>query len=352
MKALLYTCNILLLGSASFAEEPQNVPISELGAKFQLVGKLHEPLGRVISIKGVAVEGRFKGYEGGPNLRVQGISRSYTQEDIQIAINPYFRDWGEDPPVAGKKGLPKLEMGQTYEMVGYESGGFVGVPNEAFEHGVEQIQTTDHYFRQVFVVIQAKRIEPITYAPLMFTGRKGLLVGTAKSSEGNSNVFGDGWMVVVERGSTWPDHVEGKQVEMNGLYHPSPKAKNTPDRAPTTFELLDGEWHLIRLEDQLGKKVSLRGTAFSLNKEWWFHYRGTNLYVEGMEKLLGWTNGNHEQAMIMEGRLEQAKLPSLAHSSFQADRDLAECFIIREPSWKPLPALLFPDRPLPSKADR
>ena len=306
----------------------------------------------MILIKGVAVEDRFKGYEGGPNLRIQGISHSYTQEDIQIAINPYFRDWGEDPPVEGKKGLPKLEMGQTCEMVGYESGGFVGLPYEAFAHGVEQIQTTDHDFRQVFVVIQAKRIEPITYAPLMFTGRKGLLVGTAKSSEGNSNVFGDGWMVVVARGSTWPDHVEGKQVEMNGLYNPSPKTKDTPNGAPTDFDLVDGEWHLIHLEDQLGKKVSLRGTARSRNKTWWFNFRGTRLYVEGMENLPGWTEENHERPMIIEGRLEKAKLPSLDQISLKADRDLAEYFIVREASWKPLPALLFPDRPLPSKAGR
>ena len=101
MKALLYACNILLLGSASFADEPQNVPISELGAKFQRIGKLHEPLGHVVSIKGVAVEGPSKGYEGGPNLRVQGLRGSYTQEDIQIAIKPYFRNWGDDPPAGG-----------------------------------------------------------------------------------------------------------------------------------------------------------------------------------------------------------------------------------------------------------
>lgn len=101
-----------------------------------------------------------------------------------------------------------------------------------------------------------------------------------------------------------------------------------------------------------GRKVTLRGMARSLNGEWWFHYRGTDLYVEGMDKLPGWTVENHWRPMQIEGTLERASLPSLDQISLKPDRDLAEYFIVREPSWKPLPALLGPERAFPPKAKK
>ena len=73
--------------------EPQNVPVDQLGKAYQLVGKLHMPLGAVIRVEGVVVKGPFKGYEGGPNLRAQRIEGQATQEDIQIPIYPHFTRW-------------------------------------------------------------------------------------------------------------------------------------------------------------------------------------------------------------------------------------------------------------------
>src|SRR5262249_26009021 len=156
-----FHCWILLLASALFADEPQSLSVTQLGKDFQLVGKLHVPLGSVISIEGIAVEGPFKGLEGGPNLRVQSINGSYTQEDIQIVIKPFIYDWGKKVTVDGDA-LPKLEMGRTYEMEGYETGGYSGVPSEAFRRGAIPVQTAvGPYFRTHFVVIRAKQTEPI-----------------------------------------------------------------------------------------------------------------------------------------------------------------------------------------------
>lgn len=343
----LLSIGLLCWGTAR-AEEPQNIPISELGSKYELIGKLHTPLGHIITIQGIAVEGPFKGYEGGPNLRIQRIEWNYTQEDIQIVIKPFLQEWGEDA-TAGGETLPKLEMGQTYEMVGYETGGYEGVPGEAFNHGATLVQTVNYYFRHHFIVTKAKRIEPIAYSPLMFVGKKALIAGLAETKNGNSTVVGNGWNVIVTRGSAWLGDIEGKQVETYGLYNPDSSWRSNGGKASGNFDLVEGNWHLVRLEDQLGKKVSLRGRARSLNGVWWFNYRGQDLYVEGMESLPGWTDENHGRLVIIEGRLDKAKLPRLDQVSRKPDRDLADYFIVREANWKPLPALLFTERQLRPK---
>ena len=68
------------------AGEPQEVPVDQLGKTYQLIGKLGVPLGDVVHVEGVVVEGKFKGYEGGPNLRVQRIDGKATQKNIQIQL--------------------------------------------------------------------------------------------------------------------------------------------------------------------------------------------------------------------------------------------------------------------------
>lgn len=328
-----------------FGDQAVKVPMEKLGTEYELIGKLHAPLGKLMTVVGVVVEGPFKGYEGGPNLRVQQIQGKYYQKDIQICLSPYFHDWGKSAA------LPQLKNGETYEMEGYETGEFVGVPHEAYTKAGLMIQTTGHYFRHEFVAINAKLTKPISFAPWMFSGEKALLSGVAKSLAGDSLLVGDGWSVIVKRGEKWSDHVEGKKIESYGLYNPDPTGKEEPNRAKKTFDLVDGWWRLVALKDQVGRMVALRGMARSLNGVWWFHYRGTDLYVDGMESLPGWTDRNHWQEMQIEGRLEKAKLPSLKQISLKSDRDLVEYYIVRDPKWKPLPELLAPEIDLPPPAE-
>src|SRR5262245_5454433 len=94
-------------------DKPIDVPIAS--AKYRLIGNLHEPLGTVRTLQGVVVDGPYKGYEDGPNIRVQRINGRATQEDIQIKVVPGFQN------------DQKLKLGQTYELKGYESGAFVGL---------------------------------------------------------------------------------------------------------------------------------------------------------------------------------------------------------------------------------
>jgi hypothetical protein len=332
------TSTAIILGGTAIAglAEPQNVPVSELGTQFQLVGKLHSPFGRYITVEGVVVEGPFKGYEGGHNLRLQRIQNRATQEDIQIVIRPYFYKWGEKPFSSGQA-LPKLEIGKSYRMEGYETGGYVGTPAKAYREAGVALQTQHHYFRTEFVVVKAKRIDPISFAPGDFTGRRALLQGKAASHRDRALMLGNGWTVVVNNKKKWPLRLEGKTVEAYGLYN------LTNDR--TEFALVDGTARLVRLEDQIGQTVELRGTALSINDVWFFRYRGIDLYVENMTQLPGWSSENHERPMIIRGVLEKTKLPRLDQITEKPDRDLAEQYIVREASWEPIPALLSPERP-------
>ena len=286
---------VLIIGCQCLrADEPQAIPVTELGSKYELIGKLHSPLGNYISVEGVVVDGPSKGLEGGPNLRAQRIQGRATQEDIQICIRPYFYKWGEGKPASqvgdvadGDRGarLPKLEMGSSYRMDGYEIGRYVGTPAAAYEKAGVALQSPGFYFQTTFTVVRAKAIDPIKSAPADFLGRKALLEGTAHSIGDRAVMTSDDWTVIVNATDAWPDDVEGKTIETYGMYNP------TDDRS--TFSLVDGTWRLVRLEDQIGRSVELRGRARSHNSDWWFRYRDTDLYVENMTDLPGWTSENH-----------------------------------------------------------
>ncbi len=319
------------------ARELPGIPAEQLNRNYQLVGKLHAPLGTPITVEGVVVEGQLKGYEGGPNLRVQRIGGHALQQDIQIRLEPYFHKWGEKISIDEGPSLPELEMGKTYEMEGYETGGYVGVPARAYKKAGLMLQTTGHYFRMDFIVYKARRIDPISFQPADFEGQMALLQGTAKSIDHKAYMKGNDWSVNVDARTTWPADIEGKIVEAYGMYNPTAE-KNV-------FDLVGGKCHLVLLEDQLERKVELRGQARSLNGVWWFHYRGTDLYVENMESLPGWTTECHWRPMIIRGFLEKATLPRLDQISLKSDRDLAEYFIVRKPEWEPIDALLNVERP-------
>ena len=339
MKSLRFALLVALVAcvtTAAYAGEIRNIPADQLGIRYQLISKLHVPMGQIVRAEGVVVEGPFKGYEGGPNLRVQSINGEATQEDIQIVLQPYFLDWGRK--TEDGLDLPELEMGATYEMEGYTTGDYAGIPGEAYEKAGVLLQTSGYYFRQVLVVYRARRIEPLVSAPWQFRGKSALLQGTARSEGKQALLQGDGWTVVVDTESAWPEDIEGKQIETYGMYNPTTQEKR--------FALLDGTWRLVRLEDQVGREVELRGQARSLNNIWWFHYRGIDLYVENMSQLPGWPRF-HYHPMIIRGALERAMLPRIDQIGKKADRDLAEQFIVRNASWEPLDELLGPERPFP-----
>ena len=95
-------------------------------------------------------------------------------------------------------------MGKTYEIDGYETGGYIGIPAKAGP----VMQGLDYYFRTQLVVCNARRIEPLCFTPADFLHRA-LMQGAARTRNHQSVMEGDGWSVVVVSNAAWPEHVEG-----------------------------------------------------------------------------------------------------------------------------------------------
>lgn len=143
---------------AAAANAPTRVSMDRADPRYVLTGRLNKPIGELMTLQGVIVDGPQKGYEGGPNLKVQRINGEFLQNPIQIPISPYFGEWGD-------RALLKISTGKTFELVGYESGTFVGIPTAAYKLGGIDLQTSDHHFSSAFHVVRGKEIDPISEPP-------------------------------------------------------------------------------------------------------------------------------------------------------------------------------------------
>ena len=159
--AVLFSCLLCVTAVLYADQERKDIPIEQLGQQYQLVGKLGVPLGQVVRVEGEIVEGdpNLKD-RGGPWLRVSRIAGQPTPTEVSVEIEPYFYKWGE-PAEFGGAALPKLEVGATYEMEGYETGGFVGAPEEAADRAGVAIQNYEfgYSFREHLVVYKATLIK-------------------------------------------------------------------------------------------------------------------------------------------------------------------------------------------------
>ncbi len=305
------------------------------GDRFVLVGRLGIKLGEMTTVEGRVVKGPKKGSEGGPNLLVQRVNGKATQHRIQVPIEPYFGEFGE-ANFDGKP-LPLCKPGSTYRLRVYETGRFVGVPDAAYEEAGIGLQTSGFYFRSSLCVLSGNQIDPVRWDPVDFVDREALLFGVAKNENCTPTIEASAWKLILSDANKWEDAQVGKQAEVFGTIRAT-KEKNV-------YRVEQCRPRLVSLADQLNKTVALRGTARSWNDHWWFNYRGTDLYVEGMAELPNWTPENHWSPMEISGCLEQAELPRIDQISRKPDRDLATYYIIRRPKWTPLKELLTPEMP-------
>jgi hypothetical protein len=133
----------------------------------------------------------------------------------------------------------------------------------------------------------------------------------------------------------------GKQVETLGIYNPAKSALGYP-RVSKVYSLIDGTWRPVKLEDQLGQKVELRGTG--MHDKGVFDFRGIDIYVENLDNLPGWSDENDGQPILIRGILDKAKLPRVDQISVKANRNIRDYYIIRQASWAATSALLAPER--------
>lgn len=333
---LLHTFNVCLAQDKKIP-----VKINNPGNQFELVGELGKKLGTTVTLQGIITEGKSQADYGKPILAVQMINDSFIQHDIQIPVTPYSSDFGDtsEAPFRSeeyvKKPLPKLKKGDTYLFRAYETGEFIGTPSDAYDEAGIILQTTGFYFKNSLVVISGKKIQPIEYSPFNFLQQNALLSGIAKNEMDTAVILSSKWKLRLIGFRKWSDSEIGKVAEVYG------KVQKTETKG--IFNVEDGNARLVKLEDQLGKPVKLRGKAISLNEYWWFNYRGTDIYIEKMDELPNWTANNHFREMEITGVLEQAKLPRIDQIALKNDRDLKFYYIVRNASWKPIPGLLTPE---------
>jgi hypothetical protein len=310
----------LIVTTPAIADDPPiDVPISEIGKQFRLIGELGWPIDQIITVQGDVAEDPSKGADG-PLLCPRIIMGAATQENIRV-------------PMDGPK-VDHLRIGGAYELRGYERITYSGIQPELMER-YRGVQTRGRYLRNDFVIIDAVPIDPITLHPGQFENRDALFQGIATNSDGRSLMVADKWAVVVSSDVAWPDEVVDKQVETFGQY----SLLGTSRTGRDIYELTSGTWRLVELADQTGQQVALRGLPRRWNGEWLFVYRGALLRVDGLNQLPGWESKLSGEAILLRGVLEELPTP-------QADSTgLMEInYRIRELSWEATDPLLAPER--------
>lgn len=117
---------LLALTISAFAAD--TIRSTDIGRSVTIIGKLGQPLGRVIQIEGTPVEStdplrRQKALMSALLLRVNKVQGVALPEPVVIELSfPY--DWSEH----------KLAPGERRVFTGYEGGRFDGIPNEATPH--------------------------------------------------------------------------------------------------------------------------------------------------------------------------------------------------------------------------
>lgn len=331
--ALLAGIVILFWPLSLTAQEPQGIPISELGKKYQLLGQTGQPIGKLVKLQGrVSFDAPTKSYNGQPVLIVQRVNGKATQKFLFLPLRAYFGEFG-----AARGSLPKLENRATYEFEGYETGGYTGIPTEAYNLGGVMMATRGFGFEEQFVAVRGRKTAAVAFSPADFVDRQALLAGEAVNKQGRAYLMGDGWELLIDDRTSWLDWMEHKTAEAFGV------VRRTDARA--VFRSEQCHSRLVKLEDQVGRQVELRGKPRSINDCWWFVYRGRNIYVENLQNLPG---AKQYAPTAIHGILERARLPDPLMT--RADQisptgkpPLQDTFIVRRAVAKPIAELLAPE---------
>ncbi|MEN6449692.1 MAG: hypothetical protein ABFC96_04295 [Thermoguttaceae bacterium] len=280
---------IAITHTAAYSQTTTAVPVEAIGHTCRLIGHTGQPLGVMTTLSGVVVDGdRCKGDLIGPILQIQRINGQATQECLEIEVRPFRSGFGKPYFVANldetssrpdpKRSLPRLKNGSTYEFWGYETGAFVGEPNEAGWDGGVFRQSAGFRFHTAFVVVQGKRIRPIALSPRDFAGREALVHGKAENRGGKPWLTNPDWQIEVLQNHAWPDTVADAWVGVAGMIQTASGAK--------TLQIRPSHVQPDSLEQQVGRRVELRGEARQRNGRWFLRCNGHDLRMRQIDRLL------------------------------------------------------------------
>lgn len=210
------------------------------------IGTLGLPLGKIMTISGVvrqAVLGT-KGSENDLVLSIEAVNNRSLSKPITMPFQIF---------TTAKVTQPIL--GQIFRYVGYETGGFVGVPAEAFKW-VPAVATTDHHFETFYQILHEDLEQVKTKADLLrFNDRRmqifGKYVSTPKQrpTAENANVVDSITGMPILQASYTTVNIELVDGTLVPLYSPLNKLSNRPVQEVHSFE-----GKLVRIVGLLAKQ--------------------------------------------------------------------------------------------------
>ncbi|MDC7998742.1 hypothetical protein [Gilvibacter sediminis] len=330
LRTILLITSLFSFSNTSAQKDKDQVKLMDMGQSYDLIGELGHPLGTTLTVEGVIIDGPFKGYEGGPNLLVQKINDTVIQKIIRIPLKPYWPNWEK----FSEENEPNIKKGETWSLRVYETGSFEGVPWPAYREANISYSTSGYYFRNELIVLSGIKLQAFEYNPKDFIGKKALISGISEKQKGKAYIAGSNWRIEIGSSGSYDKGFFGKEVEIFGTI------STTDD--PQIYRVENAEPRLIRLEDQLGKKVSLRGVIYDGGPNP-FSYRGHWLYIEKLRELSNWSWTLHGKYVKMEGILEKITIPSENHPGEETSETY---FTIKELKMTPLASdegLLLPE---------
>jgi hypothetical protein len=338
----LATIFAAVAASKSTAEDAITVPMASIGTACRILGQTGAPLGNMTTLQGVVVHGsRFKDDVGEHILQLQKIDDRASQDCVEISIKPHSTGFGEphfaldlDSPEPRRPNpelsLPRLEYGQTYELRGYEIGGFEGVPSGAFWEGGGPSQIAGFRFTSHFVVVKAKKVSPIAFVPADFLGRNVLVHGKAVNIDGKAWLTGLGWKIKVLGTdmlgtNRWQEPFLNARVQIVGTIGKDPDANFLH-----IARRLKSPIQRDHLEDQVNQPVELRGEAMDSARHWYLRFNAQNVLVENMDKLVAARSIEHRQPIEVRGVLHKERLRDEISDDKNAKPQ--ERYIVREAS--------------------
>lgn len=124
-------------------DQPKSISVSELN-RLQVIGWLGEPLGKIVVVEGVVADDSYlssKADLGETMLRITTLNGKHLPEECVFP----FRSLSA--------GVEKPKVGGKFKFIGYETGGFTGVPGQAFDY-TPAFARTGYGFTTHFVVVR------------------------------------------------------------------------------------------------------------------------------------------------------------------------------------------------------
>ena len=146
MNKILYISLISILSFFSifsFSKNKNIIHYSGLGNSHLVIGSLGEPLGKIITIEGIIIDGddtRMKENSGKLLLKVELVNGNKLKKSVTIDYRTF--NWAK---------VKDMTVNKRFKYIGYESGDMTGIPYDAFKY-IPMVATRSYGFSVYFQI--------------------------------------------------------------------------------------------------------------------------------------------------------------------------------------------------------